>query len=60
MLYTFWVTDSAFTRIQNYVCEKSTQELYILHAMHDIDSMRYVVLVECSERDATYLRLLED
>lgn len=59
MLHTFWVSDSAFSRIHDYVTARSTSNFYILHAMHDIDSLRYVVLIECSDRDATYLRLLE-
>ena len=59
MLHTFWVTDIAFNRIQDYVQSRSSQELYIMHAMHDIDSMRYVLLVECPDRDAVFLRLLE-
>lgn len=60
MLHTFWVTDSAFTRIQDYITVRESTNLYMVHAMHDIDSLRYVLLVECSDRDATYLRLLED
>ena len=60
MLHTFWVTESAFSRMQDYVIARASQRLYIIHAMHDIDSLRYVLLIECPDRDATYLRLLED
>jgi hypothetical protein len=59
MLHTFWVSELAFTRIQQYI-DTHDAELYIMHAMHDIDSSRYVLLVECSEVSATYLRLIED
>jgi hypothetical protein len=60
MLHTFWVTESAFSRMQDYVTVRESQQLYIIHAMHDIDSLRYVLLIECPDRDATFLRLLED
>lgn len=59
MLHTFWVTETAFTRIQQYV-NTHDAELHIIHAMHDIDSLRYVLLIDCSELSATYLHLLED
>lgn len=59
MLHTFWVTESAFTRIQQYV-DSHDAELYIMHAMLDLNTLRYVLLVECSDRSATYLHLLED
>jgi len=60
MLHTFWVTESAFERVHAYVQRRDSTELYMIHAMHDLNSMRYVVLVECSDHDATWLELIAD
>jgi hypothetical protein len=59
MLHTFWVTEFGFSRMEEYI-DSHGAELYIIHAQQDVLSSRYVLLVECSERVATYLRLLED
>jgi hypothetical protein len=60
MLHTLWVTESAFNRVEDFVHRRNSSELYIMHAQQDLDSMRYVLLIECSDSDATYLQLLSD
>lgn len=60
MLHTLWVTDSAFERVEDYIRRHESATLYIMHAQQDMLSLRYVLLVECSDRDSTYLHLLED
>jgi len=59
MLHTFWLSDSAFDRIQDYVSHSVNSELYIVLAQRDMASDRFAVLIECSERDAVFLRLME-
>lgn len=59
MLHTLWVTETAFEQVEDYIRCHESAKLYIMHAQQDLLSLRYVILVECSDRDSTYLRLLE-
>lgn len=60
MLHTFWVTEVAFDRIDEYTRCRDSAQLYIMYAQHDLTTARYVLLVECSDSDATWLQLLAD
>lgn len=58
MIYSMLVTAAGLDRVTDWAVSKNTR-MRILHVMYEPDWDQYAVLVDCSERDVTYLSLLE-
>lgn len=58
MLHSLLVSSMCLDRITDWIRTRDI-DMHIIHTFYGLDWDRYVLLVRCSERDATYLSLLE-
>lgn len=58
MLHSLLVTSLGLDRVSDWINTRDAN-MHIIHVMFEPNWDRYVLLVDCSERDATYLALLE-
>jgi len=57
VLLTLDLTIDQLSRVQDYVRDRDSQLLRIIHIMYDDLSDHYITLVDCEPRTATLLQL---
>lgn len=58
MIHSMLLSSAGLERVTDWVRSHNT-DLRIIHVLFEPNWDRYVTLVECTEREATYLSLLE-
>jgi hypothetical protein len=58
MTHSLLLSSAGLERVTDWVIRKNTH-MRILHVLYEPTCDRYVVVLDCSARDATYLDLLE-